>query len=80
MAAESARADSMLRLYQDALRIRRSSGALGEAPMTWQPSADGVLAFDRGTLLLSGSGASLLSKRFRVLSFSGHWPACQLSR
>jgi len=49
VAAESARADSMLRLYQDALRIRRSSGALGEAPMTWQPSADGVLAFDRGS-------------------------------
>jgi len=49
VAAESDRDDSMLRLYQDALRIRRSSGALGDAPMAWQPSADGVLSFDRGS-------------------------------
>ncbi len=39
----------MLWLYQDALRIRHSEDALGDAPMTWQPSADGVLAFDRGS-------------------------------
>ena len=39
----------MLRLYRDALRIRRSEPALGgDAPMTWVPSPDGVLAFDRG--------------------------------
>jgi alpha-glucosidase len=48
VAAESAGADSMLCLYQNALRIRHSEDALGDAPMTWQPSADGVLAFDRG--------------------------------
>jgi len=49
VAAESASADSMLRLYRDALRIRRSEPALGgDAPMTWVPSPDGVLAFDRG--------------------------------
>ena len=49
VAAESASADSMLCLYQNALRIRHSEDALGDAPMTWQPSPDGVLAFDRGT-------------------------------
>ncbi|MGH3210231.1 MAG: glycoside hydrolase family 13 protein [Trebonia sp.] len=47
VAAESANPDSMLRLYRAALRIRRSGPAFGETPLTWQPSADGVLAFDR---------------------------------
>ena len=47
VAAESANPDSMLRLYRAALRIRHSEPAFGEAPLTWQPSADGVLAFDR---------------------------------
>ena len=47
VAAESANPDSMLRLYRAALRIRRSEPAFGDAPLTWQPSADGVLAFDR---------------------------------
>ena len=47
VAAESANPDSMLRLYRAALRIRRSEPAFGETPLTWQPSADGVLAFDR---------------------------------
>ncbi len=46
--AESANAGSMLRLYRDALRTRRSEPALGDGPMTWLPSQDGVLAFDRG--------------------------------
>ena len=46
--AESASDDSMLRLYRDALGIRRASAALGDGPMTWLPVADGgVLAFDR---------------------------------
>jgi alpha-glucosidase len=46
--AESANDDSMLRLYRDALRIRRVSAALGDGPMTWLSVADGgVLAFDR---------------------------------
>lgn len=50
VAASSASADSMLRLYRDALRIRGSSLFAGDAStsMAWQPSADGVLAFDRG--------------------------------
>jgi alpha-glucosidase len=47
VAAESAAADSMLSLYREALRIRRSALALGDGPMTWQPSPDGVLVFDR---------------------------------
>ena len=45
--AESAHPGSMLRLYRGALRLRRSEPAFGETPLTWQPSADGVLAFDR---------------------------------
>ena len=28
----------MLRLYREALRIRRSDAALGDAPLSWQPS------------------------------------------
>ena len=46
--AETAAADSMLELYRQALRIRRIEPALGDGPMSWLPSADGVLAFDRG--------------------------------
>jgi alpha-glucosidase len=45
--AEAASDDSMLRLYRDALRIRRASAGLGDGPMAWLPAADGVLAFDR---------------------------------
>jgi alpha-glucosidase len=47
VAAESANPDSMLRLYRAALRIRRAEPGFDESPLTWQPSADGVLAFDR---------------------------------
>jgi alpha-glucosidase len=47
--AESGRADSMLELYRRALRIRRDEPALGDGPMSWRPSPDGVLTFDRGT-------------------------------
>ena len=39
----------MLQLYRAALRIRRERRGTG--PMTWLPSADGVLAFDRGDRL-----------------------------
>jgi alpha-glucosidase len=52
---ETGSPDSMLELYRRALAIRRASGALGSGPMSWLPSADGmlgmrgVLAFDRGT-------------------------------
>jgi alpha-glucosidase len=47
VAAEAGNPDSMLCLYREALRIRRSEPALGETPLTWQSSADGVLVFDR---------------------------------
>jgi alpha-glucosidase len=37
----------MLTLYREALRIRRSGPLLEDGPMTWVPSPEGVLAFDR---------------------------------
>ena len=40
--------DSMLSLYREALRIRRSVPAFAAAPLSWRPAPDGVLAFDRG--------------------------------
>ncbi|HEX5401829.1 MAG TPA: alpha-amylase family glycosyl hydrolase [Pseudonocardiaceae bacterium] len=46
--AEAARRDSMLALYREALHIRRGRRELGDGPMTWLPSAPGVLAFSRG--------------------------------
>jgi alpha-glucosidase len=49
VAAEQASADSMLRLYQQALRIRRLLPAFQAGELTWQEAPDGVLAFDRGT-------------------------------
>jgi len=49
VAAEAASGESMLRLYRDALRIRRSEPAFANTPMTWGPAPEGVLAFDRGT-------------------------------
>jgi alpha-glucosidase len=48
VAAEAGRPGSMLELYRAALRIRRLEPALGDGPMSWLSSADGVLAFDRG--------------------------------
>jgi alpha-glucosidase len=47
-AAELADDDSMLRLYQAGLRIRRSAPAFAADDLAWQPAPDGVLAFDRG--------------------------------
>jgi alpha-glucosidase len=62
VAAESANPDSMLRLYRAALRIRGAEPGFGETPLTWQPSADGVLAFDRhgaGALADGEAGATV---------------------
>jgi alpha-glucosidase len=39
---------SMLSLYREMLRIRRSEADLGDGDLCWLPSADGVLAFARG--------------------------------
>jgi alpha-glucosidase len=47
--AESGHPESMLELYRAALSIRRAEPALGDGPMSWQPSADGTLVFERGT-------------------------------
>jgi alpha-glucosidase len=46
--AEDGDPGSMLNLYRAALRARRAEAALGDGPMVWLPSADGVLAFGRG--------------------------------
>ena len=40
--------DSTLAFYQAALRARRASPALGDGPMHWLDSPDGILAFRRG--------------------------------
>ena len=47
VAAELADEDSMLRLYQSALRLRRSLAAFADGGLTWQPAPGGVLSFDR---------------------------------
>ena len=54
----------MLSLYRDVVRIRRTEPGLGDGPMGWLPSADGVLAFSRGDRFvnvtnLSGAPAAL---------------------
>ncbi len=46
--AEDAEPASMLNLYRDALRIRRTDPDLGDETMRWLPSADDVLTFARG--------------------------------
>jgi alpha-glucosidase len=51
VAAEQANEGSMLRLYTEALRIRRSLPAFGTDELTWRDAPDGVLAFDRGALV-----------------------------
>ena len=65
----------MLELYRSALRIRRTEPALGDGPMTWQASPDGVLAFDRGASVrcmvnLSGEPA-VMPEHAGVLLASG---------
>ena len=73
--AETADPASMLELYRAALHIRRAEPALGDGPMTWQASPDGVLAFDRGASVccmvnLSGEPA-VMPEHFGVLLASG---------
>jgi alpha-glucosidase len=48
VSAESADGDSMLSLYREALRIRRSVPAFAATLLSWRQAPDGVLAFDRG--------------------------------
>ena len=46
-AAEAGAEGSHLALYREALRLRRAEPGLGDGPMGWLPSADGVLDFLR---------------------------------
>jgi alpha-glucosidase len=39
----------MLRLYREALRVRRSEAAFAGTPLTWREAPEGVLIFDRAT-------------------------------
>jgi alpha-glucosidase len=71
--AESGEAGSMLELYRSALRLRRAEPALGDGSMTWLPSAEGVLAFDRGGSVrcvsnLSAASVELPSHRAVILA------------
>ena len=47
VSAETAHPDSMLCLYREALRIRRTEPAFADTPLTWRETPDGVLTFDR---------------------------------
>jgi alpha-glucosidase len=47
VSAETGNTDSMLTLYQHALRLRRSVAAFSSASMSWCPSAPEVLDFSR---------------------------------
>jgi alpha-glucosidase len=75
--AEAASADpaSMLQLYRDALRLRRTVPAFTRKAFAWLDSPDGTLVFDRGAGLLCAvnlSGQSLqLPDACRVLLASG---------
>ena len=59
--AENGQAGSMLELYRSALRLRRAEPALGDDSMTWVPSAEGVLAFDRDASVRCVSNLSAAS-------------------
>ena len=66
---------SMLSLYADALRIRRSEPALGDGSMRWLEAPEGVLAFarDPGFVCLANlSGAPVeLPSHQEILLSSG---------
>ncbi|MFE4948735.1 glycoside hydrolase family 13 protein [Leifsonia sp. NPDC056665] len=49
---------SMLWLYTQALRIRRSEPGLGDGPLAWAEAPEGVLAFARGDAFLSVTNLS----------------------
>jgi alpha-glucosidase len=63
----------MLSLYRSALRIRRAEGALNDGSFAWIPSDPNVLAFGRGTDVvsitnLSGSAMPLPPHRAVLLA------------
>jgi alpha-glucosidase len=47
VSAEAATSDSMLRLYREALRVRRTESAFADPSLAWREAPEGVLAFDR---------------------------------
>lgn len=56
--AQSADPSSMLSLYRMALLIRRTHPDLGDGRLDWVESADGVLAFRRGTSFMNITNVS----------------------
>ena len=48
MAAQDGDPASTLNFYRAALRARRADPALGDGPMSWLDTPEGVLAFRRG--------------------------------
>ncbi|GAA2311198.1 glycoside hydrolase family 13 protein [Streptomyces kunmingensis] len=64
---------SMLHFYRSALALRAAHPALGDGPLHWLPSPDGVLAFTRGTdftcvVNLSGTPVDLPEHQELLLS------------
>jgi alpha-glucosidase len=53
---QASSAGSMLSLYRSALRIRRAEPAFGDGPLTWLPSPEGVMVFDRVAAGRQGAG------------------------
>lgn len=51
-------AHSMLRLYREALRLRRTEHGLGDGPLRWIDSEPGTLAFARGDAFVSVTNLS----------------------
>jgi alpha-glucosidase len=51
VAAQEADPGSMLRLYRDALALRRAEPGLGDGDLRWLDAVPGVLAFARGDVL-----------------------------
>ncbi|MGW6007335.1 glycoside hydrolase family 13 protein [Streptomyces sp. NPDC055210] len=66
---------SMLNLYRAALELRRADPALGDGPLRWLPSDDGVLTFRRSPDLLCvvnlADGPAALPDHTEVLLSSG---------
>jgi alpha-glucosidase len=58
---------SMLSLYAAALRLRHDEPDLGDGPLCWLPSPDGVIAFARG-----GSFASVTNLSDRPVQLPAH--------
>jgi alpha-glucosidase len=69
-AQQAGRDDSMLSLYREALRLRRSEPELQDGSLRWLSAPPGVLAFARGERLvciLNLSGAAVELPRHEAL-------------